>query len=462
MKYFLAIDLGASSGRHILGWMTDGILHTEVVHSFKNEIITLDNTMCWDIDRLFTEIVTGLKKCAAIGKIPETVAIDSFGVDFVLLDAEGLRVGHAVSYRDGRTQGMEEIAFGIMPEADMYSRTGIISHNFNTIYQLMALQRQDPKILDRAQSLLMIPDYFNFLLTGIRMSEYTNASTTGMLNSKAKNWDDTIINSFELPRRIFVDVCQPGKTVGEFSSDIVATVGFTAKVVLCASHDTASAVVATPFDAAKRGSSLFLSSGTWSLIGAEIYAPNITEITRKLGLSNEGGYNSTTRLLKNIMGMWMLQSVKKELDDKFSFVELDAMAQTAKIESIVDCNDDRLFAPSSMMAEITNLCAATGQQVPQEPGEFARIIYKSLADCYRKAVYEIETLLSKNITHLHIIGGGSQSEFLNALTTAATGKEVIAGPVEATAIGNIAVQMIAAEVFNNPEEARECIRRSGL
>jgi len=460
MRYFLAIDLGASSGRHILGWYHDGALRTEVVHSFKNEIIHIDGTMCWDIDYLFSEIIAGLKKCDDIGKIPKTVAIDSFGVDFVLLDAQNTRVGHAVSYRDRRTQGMEEIAFDTIPEAQMYQRTGIISHNFNTIYQLLALQRQSVGLLDRADSLLMIPEYFNFMLTGKKMSEYTNCTTTGLLNSETKCWDDTIINAFGLPRRIFGGICKPGDIVGDFSPDIAAKVGYTAKVVLCASHDTASAVVATPFDAAKKNSSLFLSSGTWSLLGAEIDTTNTT--AQKLGFSNEGGYGSTIRFLKNIMGMWMLQCIKKELGDKYDYPELDAMAQAAKIESIVDCADGRFFAPGSMMSEIADACAASSQQVPQGPGEFARIIYKSLAACYHKSIVEIETLFGKTISHLHIIGGGSQSAFLNALTAESTGKEVVAGPVEATAIGNIAVQMITAGVFENLAEARGCIRRGGL
>ena len=458
MKYFLAIDLGASSGRHILGWHQDGSLHTEVVHNFKNEIIRIGDTMCWDIDYLFTEIVMGIKKCAAIGKIPETVAIDSFGVDFVLLDAENNRVGHAVSYRDGRTQGMEQIAFETMPEAEMYRRTGIMSHNFNTIYQILALRMHNPDLLDCANSLLMIPEYFNFMLTGIKISEYTNSSTTGLINSETKDWDATIIDTFGFPRRIFGEIHNPGEPVGEFSAHIAAEVGFSAKVVLCASHDTASAVVATPFDAAKKDNSLFLSSGTWSLLGAEINAPNTTESASRMGFSNEGGYGGTTRFLQNIMGMWMIQSVKKELGDKHSFADLDAMARTAEIESIVDCNDGQFFSPVSMIAEITAFCANSGQQIPTTAGEFARVIYKSLAACYRKAINEIEHLLDKNISRVHIIGGGSQSKFLNALTAEAANKEIVAGPIEATAIGNIAVQMIAAGVFKDLEDARDCIR----
>jgi len=458
MNYYLAIDLGASSGRHVLGWMQDSALHTEVVHSFKNDIIEIDDTMCWDIDKIFTQIIEGLKKCAAIGKIPETVAIDSFAVDFVLLDADNMRIGNAVSYRDSRTQGMEQIVFNKMPESEMYSRTGVISHNFNTIYQLLALQKQNPELLDRAHSLLMIPDYLNFLLTGVKMSEYTNSSTTGLLNCEKKNWDSEIIDTFGLPARVFGDICQPGDVVGEFSADIAKRVGFTAKVVLCASHDTASAVVATPFDAAKKSNSLFLSSGTWSLLGAEIDYIHTSEASRISGFSNEGGYDGTIRLLKNIMGMWMIQSVRKEYEDICSFAELDDMARAAKIESIVDCTSDRFFSPKSMRDAIAEACVASGQQIPQNAGEYARVIYKSLAVCYQQAIVEIETLFGKNIDRLHIIGGGSQAKFLNELTAKATGKDIIAGPVEATAIGNIAVQMITAGVFASLEEARTVIR----
>jgi len=461
-SYFLAIDLGASSGRHILGHVENGIIKTEIIHSFDNYTIEKNSSICWDIDYLFSEIIAGLKKCAEIDIIPQSVAIDTWGVDFVLLDSNDKVLGDCIAYRDPRTKDMDEIAFKKISQDKLYRKTGIISNDFNTIYQLIALQSHNPELLKSAKTFLMLPEYLNFILTGVKMAEYTNATTTGLvdIDSKDCNWD--IIEKLELPKDIFLSLSQPGTHVGEFSAEIQRVLGYSSKVTLCASHDTASAVAGTPFN--DSGGMLFLSSGTWSLIGIESSIPNVSQRAMSLGFSNEGGVNDTFRFLKNIMGLWMLQSVKKELEADLNigitYMELDKLAIEADISSIVNCNHARFFAPQSMIAEIQGFCKESGQQVPKTSGELAKVVYHSLATCYGKAIKELEELSGKRFRHIHIIGGGSQSKYLNRLTAHITGKKVLAGPIEATAIGNILVQMLEHGVFSSIQEARACVRKS--
>jgi len=460
--YFLAIDLGASSGRHILGHIEEGLFKMEIIHNFSNRIITKNGSVCWDVDYLFSEIITGLKKCAAIGKTPYSISIDTWGVDFALLDCNDKLLGDFVSYRDVRTKGMDDVAFTKILKDELYRKTGIISNEFNTIYQLMAVQKHNPEMLKEAKTLLMLPEYLNFLLTGVKKAEYTNATTTGLVDINSKDWRHDIIDALGMPKDIFLPLNQPGTFVGELSREIQEAVGYNAKVFLCASHDTASAVVATPFVSPE--SKLFLSSGTWSLLGVESSVPNTTSKAMASGFSNEGGFNNTYRFLKNIMGLWMLQSVKRELDamsgKEISFSELDKLAMAADISSIVDCNDARFFAPGSMIEEIQGFCKDSGQQVPKSPGELAKVVYHSLAACYRDTITELEDLFQQEFNHIHIIGGGSQSNYLNSITAQAAGKTVLAGPIEATAIGNLVVQMIEQGIFSSLPEARTCIRES--
>jgi len=455
-EYFLAIDLGASSGRHILGSLVNGTLVMETVHSFKNEMIRRNDNLCWDINYLFEQILIGLKNCHDLGKTPKSVAIDTWGVDFVLLDANNEILGDTVAYRDERTRGIAQKSFNIMSSEMQYEKTGIIPHEFNTVYQLLAIKEKHPQYLSDAHSFLMLPEYINFLLTGVKKSEYTNSSTTGMLNAFTKDWDKDILTEFDLPLHIFSKPDLPPISLGSLRPEIVEKVGFDTNVILTAAHDTASAVAATPFKQIS-DDALFLSSGTWSLLGAEIKSPTTSSAAKKMGLSNEGGFGGNIRLLKNIMGLWMIQSVVKELSNKqeeYSYAELDKMAELSDIASVIDPEDDTFFAPESMISAIQDACKKSGQTVPQRPGELAKVIYKSLAVCYKKSIEEFEELFNKKFNTLHIIGGGSRAGYLNRLTAEITGKKIICGPVEATALGNIIVQMMHCGIFNSLSEAR--------
>ena len=465
MKYFLAIDIGAESGRHILGWKEDGVLRTEEIYRFPNGVKKKDGHMVWEIDRLFSEVLNGMKRCKETGRIPESVGIDTWAVDFVLLDRDGARIGDAVSYRDGRTKGMDALVYEMISEEALYARTGIQKQIFNTIYQLMAVKEQEPEKLEKAEKLLMIPDYLHYCLTGTAWQEYTNATTTQLLHPVTKEWDTELLALLGIPKKLLADIKLPGSVAGALLPGIAELVGYQTKVVLPATHDTASAVMAVP----ECGEDvLYISSGTWSLMGTELAEADCSEESRKHNFTNEGGFDYRYRYLKNIMGLWMIQNVKKELDAGvlgedcagLSYARLCELAESAKIASLVDCNGAEFLAPESMILAVREACLATGQQVPETPGELARVIYRSLAKCYGETVRELEARTGKNFSCLHIIGGGSNAEYLNRLTAAETKKTVAAGPAEATAIGNLLAQMLAAGEFSSLQEARGCVAES--
>ena len=340
----------------------------------------------------FWEIQTGMKKCADIGKIPYSMGIDTWAVDFVLLDDQGQRIGDAVAYRDARTDGMDKQVYEIISENDLYEITGIQKQKFNTIYQLMALKQQNPESLDRAQSMLMIPDYFNFLLTGNKLQEYTNATTTQLVDPKANDWNWALIDRLGYPRTLFQTIMMAGSIVGNLADSIQKQVGFECKVVLPATHDTASAVMAVP---SKEEQPLYISSGTWSLMGTELKEAACDEQSRKHNMTNEGGYDYRFRYLKNIMGLWMIQSVRKEIAPELGFGEISELASKQTIPSFVDANDPRFLAPEHMTSEVQKACKESGQQVPQGIAEVACVIYNSLAKCYADTAKEIEKLTGK-------------------------------------------------------------------
>ncbi|MDE6220034.1 MAG: L-rhamnose isomerase, partial [Lachnospiraceae bacterium] len=399
-----------------------------------------------------------LYKCRELGKIPVSVGIDTWAVDFVLLDQNDKRIGNAVAYRDERTKNMDEKVYELVAEKELYSRTGIQKQIFNTIYQLMALKVKNPAALEKASKLLMIPDYFNFLLTGKAVTEYTNATTTQLVNARSKEWDEELIQKLGYPVSIFQQIKMPGTELGSLKEDIAKEVGYTCNVVLPATHDTGSAVVAVPV--AGEEEVLYISSGTWSLMGTELQKADCSEESRQHNLTNEGGYQYRFRYLKNIMGLWMIQSVKKEIGGALGFGEICEAASKCDITSIVDCNDDRFLAPANMTEEVKAACRESGQKEPEGIAEAAAVIYNSLAKCYADARKEIEDMTGKSYGSIHIIGGGANADYLNRLTAKATGNKVLAGPVEATAIGNLAVQMIADGVFSSLEDARKCISES--
>ena len=456
-RYYLAVDIGASSGRHMLAGMQDGKMQLEEVYRFPNGMDDKNGTLCWDVDRLFTEIKNGLKKCKEIGKIPVSMAIDTWGVDYVLLDQDDRILGDTVGYRDSRTEGMDEKVYEVIPQDELYARTGIQKQIFNTVYQLMAVKESHPEYLEQAESILMIPDYFHFLLTGVKKNEYTNATTGQLVSPKTNDWDYELIEMLGYNPKMFRPVSMPGTVVGEFTEEVQKEVGFNCTVVLPATHDTGSAVLAVPTN---DDDAVYISSGTWSLMGIERKEADCSMESMKANFTNEGGYDHRFRYLKNIMGLWMIQSVKKEFTEDLSFAQICEMASKETIPSIVDCNDDCFLAPKSMIKAVQDFCSRAGQQVPETVGEISSVIYNSLAKCYGDTVQEIEEITGKKYSTIYVVGGGSNAGYLNELTAKYTGKKVSAGPSEATAIGNVIVQMLHDGVFKDLPEARTCVRES--
>ncbi len=456
-KYYLAVDIGASSGRHMLASMKDEKMQLEEVYRFPNGMDNKNGTLCWDVDRLITEIKNGLKKCKEIGKIPVSMGIDTWGVDYVLLDKDDNILGDTVGYRDSRTEGMDEKVYEVIPQDDLYARTGIQKQIFNTIYQLMSVKESHPEYLEQAGTILMIPDYFNFLLTGVKMNEYTEATTGQLISPKTNDWDYELIDMLGYNSKMFRPVSMPGTVVGDFTEDVQKEVGFNCTVVLPATHDTGSAVLAVPTN---DDDAVYISSGTWSLMGIERKEADCSMESMKANFTNEGGYDHRFRYLKNIMGLWMIQSVKKEFTEDLSFAEICEMASKETIPSIVDCNDDCFLAPESMIEAVQKFCRDTDQPVPETVGEISSVIYNSLAKCYGDTVEEIEAITGKKYSTIYVVGGGSNAGYLNELTAKYTGRKVSAGPSEATAIGNIIVQMLHDGVFASLPEARTCVKES--
>lgn len=451
-KCYIAIDIGASSGRLIAGWLEDGIIKTEEIHRFDNGVVNKNGNLCWEIDKLFLEIKNGLKKSAMAGKIPQTIGIDTWGVDYVLLDGDGNVIGNTVAYRDSRTDGMVEKTAAIVSQIEQYSRTGIQPQVFNTIYQLMAAKEQ----INGAKRLLFISEYLNFLLTGVMMTEYTNASTSGLVSAETKDWDFEIIDRLGYPREIFGKINMPSTIVGQLKPAIAEEVGFDCNVILPCTHDTGSAVLAVP----SNEKALYISSGTWSLMGCEITTPDVSQDSLSLGFTNEGGYDYRFRYLKNIMGLWMIQSVRRELNKKYSFDELCEMAKKSEFSEIIDVNDKSFLAPDSMINAISRYCEKHNMQIPSTIGDTVRCIYHSLAKCYAETVSGMENMLGISFGTVNIVGGGSKDGYLNELTALYTGKPVTAGPTEATAIGNLLVQMLASGDIKTLADGRNIIKKS--
>jgi rhamnulokinase len=454
-NYYLAVDIGASSGRHMLAHLEDGKVVLEEIHRFSNGMIEVDGHKRWDIEELFRQIIIGLKKCKELGKIPTSMGIDTWAVDYVLLDEKDNMVRPCFGYRDSRTAGMDEEVYKIIPQDKLYERTGIQKAIFNTIYQLMADKKDG--YLKNAKSFLMVPDYLHYLLTGVKSNEYTNCSTTQLLNPETKSWDYELIEMLGFNKDLFGEIKQPGTSIGVFSDSVKAEVGFDCNVVLPPTHDTASAVFAVPNTS---DNVLYISSGTWSLLGCENMQAICTKEAMEANFTNEGGYDGRFRFLKNIMGLWMIQSVRNELiaaGHEYSFTELCEMAEDADIDSIVDANDDVFLAPTSMIDAVKEYCKNQGQKIPETPGELAKVIYQSLAVCYKMACYEVEKITGKYFNVINVVGGGSKAGYLNKLTAETTGKTVVAGPSEATALGNIGAQMVAAGEVAGLKEFRNIL-----
>lgn len=456
-KYFLAIDIGASSGRHILGSLENGKIVLEEIHRFWNGMDDRNGTLCWDVDRLFHEIIEGMKKCREIGKIPVSVGIDTWGVDYVLLDKDDNMLGQAVGYRDHRTDGMDEEVYRIISEEDLYARTGIQKQIFNTVYQLMAVKKQNPEYMEKAAALLMIPDYFHYRLCGKKVQEYSNATTGQLVDPKTKDWDYELIEMLGFNKNMFQKIYMPGEAVGNLTEEVKSMVGYDCQVVLPPTHDTASAVMAVPSNEEKV---CYISSGTWSLMGVERDDADCSAKSRAANFTNEGGYQGRITYLANIMGLWMIQSVRNQLAPDMSYGDLCEQASKETIQTLVDCQDESFLSPDDMVEAVKDYCRKASLTVPETLPELASVIYNSLAKCYQEKLQEIENLTGTKYDRIHIIGGGSNAAYLNELTAKYTGIPVYAGPGEATAIGNILTQMIQDGEFTDLKQARECVANS--
>lgn len=430
MTYYLAIDIGASSGRHILAHLENEKLVLEEIYRFENNLVADENALVWDIDSLLAEVICGIKKCKEIGKIPKSIAIDTWGVDYVLLDENKNEIKPCFCYRDSRTSAVIDEVESLVSPTELYAKTGIQKQNFNTIYQLYADKKNNR--LKNAKYFLMMPEYLSFKLTGVCKNEYTNATTTGLVNANAKTWDADIIYALGLTEVPFLPLSLPSSHVGFLSEDIQKAVGFNCVVLFAPSHDTASAVCACPM----ADNDLYISSGTWSLIGTEITEPILNDSARKLNFTNEGGIDYRFRFLKNYMGMWLFQNIRRNLNKKLSYDDMMNLAKNCGEYKYFDVNDNTLVAPKNMLEAIGKLINN------DDLGLILNSAYHSLAKSYSEAVTEIETATGKRFNSIHIVGGGCQDKYLNILTRDYTGKSVTAGPIEATATGNIVSQIM--------------------
>ncbi len=449
LTYYLAVDIGASSGRHILGWLDGSKLHLQEIYRFENSVKQSECGLVWDTQNLFSQIKQGLKKCVQLGMIPKTVAIDTWGVDYVLLDSEKQELLPAMAYRDARTALIENEVANIFSQDELYAITGIQKLSFNTIYQLYCDKKSGK--LNRAAHFLMIPEYLSFKLTGKIRNEYTNATTTNLINAETKTWDDTILSRLGLAPQIFCTPALPGTSVGYFSDEIKAELGFDAEVILCPSHDTASAVAACPVDT----DCVYISSGTWSLIGTENLTPILSEDAKLGNFTNEGGIEYRFRFLKNIPGMWLFQNIRREIDKKLTYDELMHLAEESEFDECIDLTLPELLAPESMIDTIRSILGKPELAL----GDVLKCIYLSLAKSYAATVREIEAVCNKEITTIHIAGGGSKDKYLNKLTHKFTGKTVCTGLQEATATGNILSQ-IMKDTGISLKEGRDLIKKS--
>ena len=459
---FLAIDLGAESGRAILGHIDDRLALDEV-HRFANGPVRVANHIHWDVLRLWTEIQNGLRIAAGqSGGSLAGIGVDTWGVDFGLLDASDNLLGNPYHYRDARTNGMIKAACQIVSLEEIYNQTGIQFMQLNTLFQLFAMHQESDPALQSARTFLTIPDLFNFWLTGIIVNEFTDATTTQCYNPREKRWASELLAALELPQPIFGQIVQPGTVLEKLRPSVAEDTSCERiPVIAVGSHDTASAVAAVP---AEGDDFIYISSGTWSLIGIESPEPIINSSSLKYNFTNEGGVFNTIRFLKNIMGMWLLQECRRQwgkAGKNYAYDDLTNLAaDVSPLKSFVFVGDDRFLAPGNMVERLQGFCAETNQPVPQTDAEVVRCILESLALEYRWGTEKLRELSGKRLPMIHIIGGGSRNHLLNQFTADATGCEVIAGPVEATAIGNILMQAIGLQHLSSLEEGRALVNRS--
>ncbi|HKI36348.1 MAG TPA: rhamnulokinase family protein [Gemmataceae bacterium] len=461
-KNLLAYDLGAESGRGILGLFDGSRLQLEVVHRFANGAVRTLDSLHWDVLRLWGEMLVALRKAVAEKGSLDALGVDTWGVDFALLGRGGTLLGNPRHYRDPHTEGYPEAAFDKVPRREIYRQTGLQFMRFNSLYQLLALRRDRSPLLDVAESLLMVPDLFHYFFTGTAVNEFTDVSTSQMYDPTAKDWAHGLLQALGLPANILGRIVPPGTVLGHLRPSVAAETGAAAvPVVLPGSHDTASAVAAVP---ARDESWCYISSGTWSLMGAELPAPLISDQTLGYNFTNEGGVGGTIRFLKNIMGLWLVQECRRSWERAgrdYTYDELTRLAEAAApFASLVDPDHSSFWLPPNMPAALGDFCQRTGQPVPAEPGAVVRCALESLALRYRWVLERLEELLGRRLDVIHVVGGGGQNALLNQFTADACDRPVLAGPVEATAIGNVLVQMIGLGLIGSLAEGREVVRRS--
>ncbi|GIV75916.1 MAG: carbohydrate kinase [Litorilinea sp.] len=461
---FLAVDLGASNGRVLLAEWDGRRFHLQELHRFANGPVQVRGRQYWNALGLWQEIQQGLARYAArFHEAPAGVGIDTWGVDFALLDAHGHLLGNPVHYRDARTNGIPEVAFATVPSDEIFQQTGIQFMQINTLFQLFSMRHHGDPLLDQAETLLMMPDLFHYWLTGERVAEYTIASTSQLLHAVERRWATGLAARLRLPTRILPPIVEPGTVLGSVVPDVLAETGLQGPVPVIApgSHDTASAVAAIP---GLDERSVYISSGTWSLMGVEIPEPIITPTARALNFTNEGGVAGTIRLLKNIAGLWLLQECRRQWQREgreYSWEELLALAEQAPpFRSLVDPDAPDFLNPDNMVEAIRRYCRRSGQPVPEDVGSVVRCCLESLALRYRWVLDALEQLTGRRLEVVRIVGGGSQNRLLSQFAADACQRPVVTGPVEATALGNVMVQAIAAGHLANVAEGRSAIAAS--
>lgn len=462
-KKLLAFDLGAESGRGVLGLFDGQKLRLEVVHRFANGAVRTLDTLHWDVLRLYSEMIQGLRRCAADFGGADAIGVDTWGVDFALLGKGDTLLGNPRHYRDPHTETIMEEAFARVPKVEVFRQTGLQFMRFNSLFQLLALQRDRSPLLDVAQTMLFIPDLFHFLFTGVKVNEFTDASTSQMIDPNTRSWAYDLVKRFGLPANILGSIVQPGTVLGPLRPALASETGLNpVPVIAPATHDTGSAVAAVPAAAGKPWA--YISSGTWSLMGVEIPGPLINDKTQEYNFTNEGGVNGTIRLLKNIMGLWLVQECRRSWEragKAYSYEELAHLAEKApQFVSIVNPDDTSFILPADMPKALSDFCRKTGQPAPTDAGAVIRCALESLALRYRWVLERLEELTGRRIETVHIVGGGCQNELLCQLTADACNRPVLAGPVEATAIGNVLIQAMGLGLLKSLGDVRDVVRRS--
>lgn len=461
-RNYLAVDLGAESGRTILGTLDDDKLTLSETHRFANGPVKLNDGLHWDVLHLWSEIKAGIAATVKAGAAVDGIGLDTWGVDFALLDRNHSLLSSPFHYRDARTDGMLDEAFKRMSRAEIFSNTGIQFMQINTLYQLLAMAVQKSPLLDVAKSFVTIPDLFNYWLSGEITNEFTNATTTQCLDPRTREWSTCVLEAMNIPTHLFKPVTDPGTQLGTLLPHVAEETGAGGvRIVVPACHDTGSAVVAVP---ATNQDFAWISSGTWSVMGAEVPEPCLTEKALEYNSTNEGGLFGTWRLSKNIMGLWLVQECKRtwaHQGDNLSYDEITRLASEAKpFLAVIDPDDNRFLHPGDMPERIQKYCAETNQSVPQTRGEVTRVALESIALKYRLVLARLEELAAKQFSPIHIIGGGTKNRLLNQFTADATNRVVVTGPVEATAIGNVLMQAIGLEHLGSLSDARAVVRAS--